>query len=212
MRMYGRRRKLSAEETAANAVRRAEREAAAMTCQCCGIRYLANTGTIAHHAYERPGQGWQTASCMGAKYPPFEASRDRLGDLIDWYRDQHARHVAERETINDETNGFNLSYTDYAAPRDRRFGHPSVSFIVTRATFDALVAEHGPKVRHSGIAGNSFWISFDEEKTAELKNRDRVIADLLSEWKHQTWRYATWTATHIFKVYGPDDKKWEKLT
>lgn len=210
MRMYGRRRQLSAAETAANAERKAARDRATMTCQCCARKYLANTGTIAHHAYERPGQGWQTASCMGAKYPPFEASRDRLGELVDWYRDQHTHHVMWREAVATETNGFSLSYTDYSAPRDRRFGHPSVSFIVTRTTFAALVAEHGPKVRHRGVAGSSFWVSFDDEKAAELESRDKTIADILSEWKHQTWRYATWERTHVFKTRGDRDNEWIK--
>ena len=29
------------------------------------------------HGYERPGHGWQTGSCMGAKNLPFEVDRDR---------------------------------------------------------------------------------------------------------------------------------------
>lgn len=189
------RRQLSAE-------RKAARDRAAMTCQCCGRRYLANTGVIAHHAYRRPGDGWQTPSCMGARYAPFEQSRDRLGYLVDWYRDQHKAHVASREAVANETEGFTLSYTDYTAPRDPRFGHPSISFIVTRTTFDALTFEHGEKVRHRGVPGSNFWVSFDVEKITELRNRDRTIANILSEWKHQTWRYATWKQTHGWDTRG----------
>ena len=64
------------------AAEKARKQASAMTCQCCGRQIFAQTGTIAHHGYERPGYGWQTASCMGAKYLPFEVSRNRLADLI----------------------------------------------------------------------------------------------------------------------------------
>lgn len=53
------------------------------TCQICGRPIKANTGTIAHHGYKRPGGGWQTASCMGAKYLPYEQSCDRIQYVID---------------------------------------------------------------------------------------------------------------------------------
>jgi hypothetical protein len=76
-----RRRVLSPEETAANAARKQARENASMACQCCGRRILAKRGLIAHHGYTRPGQGWQTASCMGAGYVPFAFGRDRLWPL-----------------------------------------------------------------------------------------------------------------------------------
>lgn len=66
------------------------------TCQICGReiktvrgypivavdgrgRQSAETDeTIAHHGYERPGDGWQTASCMGARWRPYEAACDAI--------------------------------------------------------------------------------------------------------------------------------------
>ena len=33
---------------------------------------------IAHHGYKRPGQGWQTASCFGARYRPYEVACDAI--------------------------------------------------------------------------------------------------------------------------------------
>lgn len=53
------------------------------TCQICGRVIKANTGTIAHHGYQRPYEGFQTSSCYGAKYPPYEESRDRIPYVID---------------------------------------------------------------------------------------------------------------------------------
>jgi hypothetical protein len=48
------------------------------TCQVCGRAIKANTGLIAHHGYERPGQGWQTRSCFGARFRPYEVASDAL--------------------------------------------------------------------------------------------------------------------------------------
>ena len=61
---------------------KANDEGERMHCQCCGRAILAKLGTIAHHGYERPDYGYQTASCMGAKELPFEVDRKVLGRLI----------------------------------------------------------------------------------------------------------------------------------
>lgn len=58
------------------------RESAVGTCQICGRSVKSNRGTIAHHGYTRPGTGWQTESCMGSLYKPYEISRDRIPDAI----------------------------------------------------------------------------------------------------------------------------------
>lgn len=48
------------------------------TCQICARDIKALTGVIAHHGYKRPGNGWQTASCFGARYKPYEEACDAL--------------------------------------------------------------------------------------------------------------------------------------
>src|SRR4051812_8673701 len=72
-------------------------DAKRMTCQCCGRRIFAETGTIAHHGYQRPGEGWQTSSCYGAKELPFEVSRDRLGQMIKDLRTGLANQIESRK-------------------------------------------------------------------------------------------------------------------
>jgi hypothetical protein len=53
------------------------------TCQICGRSIKAKTGVIAHHGYKRPsGYGFQTASCLGARYLPYEVSADRIPEVI----------------------------------------------------------------------------------------------------------------------------------
>lgn len=63
------------------------------TCQICGRAILANTGTIALHGYKRPGHGWQTASCFGAKFRPYEVACDALPIAIEAVQ----RYLAVRE-------------------------------------------------------------------------------------------------------------------
>jgi hypothetical protein len=48
------------------------------TCQICAREIQAKSGRIAHHGYRRPGHGWQTASCFGAKYRPYEVACDAI--------------------------------------------------------------------------------------------------------------------------------------
>jgi len=52
------------------------------TCQICGRAILAKTGRIAHHGYKRPGNGWQTSSCYGARHRPYEVARDAIQGAI----------------------------------------------------------------------------------------------------------------------------------
>jgi hypothetical protein len=53
-------------------------------CQVCGRAIKANTGRIAHHGYQRPGDGYQTRSCAGAKHVPYEIGHDALDSWISW--------------------------------------------------------------------------------------------------------------------------------
>lgn len=61
------------------------------TCQICGRAIKAKKGLIAHHGYQRPGDGWQTVSCMGARYRPYEVACDALPPAIAAVTDHIAR-------------------------------------------------------------------------------------------------------------------------
>lgn len=67
-------------------------------CQICAREIKANTGLIAHHGYQRPGTGWQTASCDGAKQLPYEVSRDFIPVVIERYK----TFAANQEALADE--------------------------------------------------------------------------------------------------------------
>lgn len=52
-------------------------------CQICAREIGTTTGLIAHHGYTRPGFGWQTASCFGARWRPYEEACDALPPAIE---------------------------------------------------------------------------------------------------------------------------------
>jgi hypothetical protein len=75
-------------------------------CQVCEREIRCSLGRIAHHGYERPGDGWQTASCMGALEPPFEQGHDALDRYLESIEAQlaalkrtHAKYEAQRLPI-----------------------------------------------------------------------------------------------------------------
>lgn len=60
------------------------------TCPVCFRPIAVLRGTMAHHGYQRPGQGWQTASCPGIRFKPLEVSSEGLEWLIGILREQLA--------------------------------------------------------------------------------------------------------------------------
>lgn len=52
------------------------------TCPCCFRQIAVTDGTMAHHGYQRPGHGWQTASCPGIRFKPLEVSSEGLVWLV----------------------------------------------------------------------------------------------------------------------------------
>lgn len=82
------------------------------TCPCCFRQIAVVGGKMAHHGYERPGYGWQTASCPGIRFKPLEVSDEGLVWLISvcearlttnqaaWKRrDQMEKILVHRKTV-----------------------------------------------------------------------------------------------------------------
>lgn len=74
------------------------------TCSCC-FRDTAviDTGRMAHHGYERPGDGYQSASCAGVRFPPLEVSTEGLEWLV-WSTSEKLGADRERLDRRDEMN------------------------------------------------------------------------------------------------------------
>ncbi|MFL9499248.1 hypothetical protein ACJMQP_04240 [Rhodopseudomonas palustris] len=160
-----------------------------MTCQCCGRRIKARTGNIAHHGYERPGDGWQTASCMGARALPFEVSRDRLGDLLAALHDQHERAAKHRAAVAAETVPTIFTIRDRT--RRDRMGRPeSLPLEVTRANFDSLQAAYAQEFRTYGA------FDFDTIKERALQNIDRKVTRISDALREAQSRFDGWRQTH----------------
>lgn len=170
------------------------REVAQMTCQCCGRRFLANLGAMAHHGYKRPGDGWQTASCDGAKELPFEVSRDVLGAMITRLKDWEADAAFDRGAIEAERLPVTVTYRDDTAPSEHK-ARKSVN--VTRETFDAVNAEHS-----LGL------VDFDKLKAGDVHYRDRKIAGVRDEIAAQQARYDGWKQTHQWSAAS---EKWQAI-
>jgi len=74
------------------------------TCSCC-FRDTAviETGRMAHHGYERPGDGAQSPSCAGVRFPPLEVSTEGLEWLV-WSTSEKLGADRERLDRRDEMN------------------------------------------------------------------------------------------------------------
>lgn len=67
------------------------------TCQICEREVKQPHGLTSHHGYSRPGYGWQTASCQGARELPYEESCALIPPVIEGIKGYIARLKAERE-------------------------------------------------------------------------------------------------------------------
>jgi hypothetical protein len=169
-----------------------------MTCQCCGRKILAKHGSIAHHGYERPDYGYQTASCMGAKELPFEVDRKALGRQIVSVNYMRERMQAARDQIADETLPVRLTW------KERVFGvrnREIKSFDFTRENFDA---DEGRKALRD--AGRSDYGGFDRLLKIELANRDSALRSIATDIKMYQERYDGWKQTHEWK-----ERQWVAL-
>lgn len=187
------RRKLTAEETAANAAKRAERDRLSLHCQCCDRKIMANTGKIAHHGYLRPSIGWQTGSCMGARHLPFEADREQLGVMIEALKRQLKGRKAHRAKVFAEELPVELWFTDYQAPKvNGKFASVKIEF--TRANFSAMMEQH------TKLVNSRRWqmTSFDEIKKRDLAIQDNNNKSLSEFIANRQSRFDGWKKTHAW--------------
>jgi hypothetical protein len=170
----------------------AERAGHEMTCQCCGRGIFANGGKIAHHGYQRPGDGWQTASCAGATYLPFEVSRERLGHLIDHLIARKVDLIAARCAVYDEVEPVTHHYSVY--DRTVRGGYRSGKVVMTRATYDAVA-----KLNIDNVFTHRRGETFDTFKIRDLDKRDANIRNLRHDITVCQTRYDGWKQTHEWR-------------
>lgn len=178
------------------AMEAAERAAKAMTCQICGRDILAEGGVIAHHGYERPGDGWQTASCWGARELPYEADRAKLGAWCDALRRELAgleKSLADQKAERVEYRYY-WQEADPESPRWNRRYTDKKSEPFTRATFAAVMAAVPDSAFHG--RGPRELVTFDTVKTARIAKTETKRRHVSDNLEFQTRRFDGWEKTH----------------
>lgn len=189
------------------------KEATQMTCQICGRGIFAEGGVIAHHGYERPGWGYQTASCEGARALPFEVSKvalvDHIASLGRMISDlQRLIGRIEREEQTLQWKWTSKERLPYDRRRDGRFTttgpHIERSSAVTRETFAEVLARiEGEAIR--GIYG----MTFDTLKAQVLAGHQQRLAGMKAYLAEQIAREVNWAPTHRAGAKG--EKTWVAL-
>jgi hypothetical protein len=163
------------------------REEHALTCQICERGILADTGLIAHHGYERPGDGWQTASCFGARELPFEVSRDVLGVYVASLLDGAERNAKHARDLRAERVACSLDWSVYNRTTGRS---DAKSASITRATYAKIIAANPEFLR-----GKASAPSFDAIKASNIADALRQEKRFREEHKRQKARFDAWTQT-----------------
>lgn len=149
------------------------------TCQICARAIKANTGVIAHHGYQRPGNGWQTSSCYGAKYAPYEESRDAIPVCIENYKassEQQANYAAD---LMANPPAQITQYARSSYDTDQTFDRP--------ADFDA-----------TGTMDGSIYVKYDDGYSRNfrrmVKDAQRNVVEINAAIKALSERYDAWEA------------------
>ena len=194
-----------------------EKLAHARTCQICGRAIFAEVGVIAHHGYERPGQGWQTSSCPGARHVPFEVSRDILVDHIKRCEEQLETMKTSCDAVAGEASPVVVYYEldrkdeNGRAIYDNRTGAritDAFLFSATRETMAAIQIEHAAYFRKAFRSHNMPADVFQHLLNADIKQRQAEIAAHADYINHQRARATAWKAAERWDAAA---STWVKL-
>ena len=147
------------------------------TCQICGREIKAKTGVIAHHGYTRPqrGSGWQTSSCFGARWRPYEVACDALPPAI-----TRASNILERTTASIAKLRDDPPATLTIIRKDA-WGSTRQSTTVSRP--EGFIGQERPGSYRPNSYEGEYWhtrsqLDFTEKNIqADLKYMDKRLAD-----------------------------------
>lgn len=117
--------------------------------------------TIAHHGYQRPGDGWQTSSCGGARWRPYEFACDALPPAIascrNYIENQKAslaKHISEppESLTYQRTDGYRPVGPEYVYQRPEGFNaanHPTVYQHSYVFEFDGITNRYKHRIKAS---------------------------------------------------------------
>lgn len=147
------------------------------TCQICGRSIHAALGTIAHHGYRRPGEGYQTASCYGAKRLPFEVDRTALGEWI---------VMLQRMLVNEEQHLANLRTGTVVLKAEEVKRDARGNRVLENGQSVMIIVEYAPG--HDDYARRL--------KIAILL-QERQVKDTKDEIENQTGRFKAWAQASV---------------
>jgi hypothetical protein len=190
--------------TTKTSIEQAERDAKAMTCQVCDRGILAETGCIAHHGYTRPGTGYQTNSCEGARAVPLEISRDGLGHHIKRIKTDIQSKLQWQDDVENERIGISWSMEDRTQCTRMYETGRTVIRTVKRETFDQVKQDTAALRK-----GKQESVTFDTLKARLMKDNLTTIDVLRRYLAQQEGRYNAWVGpTH---EWNETNKTWSML-
>lgn len=99
------------------------------TCQACFRNDLkVPNGKMSHHGYQRPGWGYQTPSCIGAREQPYERSCEVTKRMLALTLDYQARVEAHLATLHGRPDS--LTYQVQVYTRDGRTGYTPATLTI----------------------------------------------------------------------------------
>jgi hypothetical protein len=155
------------------------------TCQCCGSDVAVDKAAddefqrTAHHGYKRPGWGYQTASCMGARALPYELGHDKLDRLVALLEREVEQRVARVAALQ----AGKVQKIMVAGPY-RRNGREMVE--VTPQNADLLMAERTINVLAMPGAA---WVAVVRDEVARV---ERELVYVRRDLRDQQARRAAW--------------------
>lgn len=183
-----------------------EADEKARTCQICGRPIFAETGVIAHHGYQRPGDGYQTASCPGARELPFEADKQVLVRYNVGLRKHILNVVQARRDVMVELAPVRINYDKDRLVDGKRVyyrGMPvqdAVFMVITRQNFEEVRAANPEYFK----AGYEYRATFDAILKSDLVGRKLYIDQQRTWLAHQEGRAAAWVQKETWS-----GTKWE---
>jgi hypothetical protein len=158
------------------------------TCQICGRGIKMVRGHIAHHGYQRPGEGWQTASCYGARALPFEVSCDLLRGYVERLatsiEEQRAAMLAPVATLSVVVE---RKYNRNTGKSESTFGD------VTEATLADMLAAHPYMAGRNGAPMYSgLVVTWSTLVARHRKAQAAHLEQSEAYYAHQSRRLAAW--------------------
>ena len=157
------------------------------TCQCCGGDVAVEGGEAewqrtrtAHHGYTRPGYGWQTASCEGARSLPYELGHAKLDSLLVALRQYEARLVGQEAALR--------AGTVTTVIRTVGYGRRAETVEITADTADALADRLGLGWMRAGTVWQAVLNNAADLAAGELRHLRRDIAS--QQARREAWVFA----------------------